>query len=772
MSLSRQLILVGMGCVWAGLAMAQAPPASPSPAPSSSPAVTPAPVATPAPAAALPIATTPAPTPTCTFDEPCVRADRQGRDKERYWAEGFVDIRAGEVRIQCDRVETVDQPALQGGTTRILTATGNVVFLRDEERMAGRKLVLDLGTGRGTFEQAAGYVDPGVFIEGRTLERLSADTYKISGGRFTSCSQPTPRWSFSTSSATIKLDRRITAKNVLFRVKDVPAFYIPYLTYPIQRDQRATGFLFPHFGSSSARGFNVGAGFFWAMGRSFDQTFYADNYSRFGVGFGHEFRYALASPSRGTFRTYVLRPKVGGDLDYDLDWNAMQGLPGRARATLAVRLYSDLAFQNQIQESLNRATTRRREATFNVQKSFGGTQVQLLAESQDTFFLENDSREVRRRVPALRISRNSQRLGRSGVVFSYQGRAELLQRGSATRLDTYSRFDAIPQVSRPFGPTFLQVTPRVGARYTRYGASLVGARTTGAALDRRFFESSVELKGPTLSRVFNTPGNFYSERFKHVIGPEVLWTYRTRVEEFARIPRFDGLDQLLGTNQVEYALVQSLLAKRPGPAGKAIPYEFLTWRVSQTYYVDIADGQNNFDPNYSSASFGADGQASHYSAVQSSLRVRPSPRTRADFNLQYDVNFKQLRNIQLSTGLEFARGNLEASWARVLRASAVAAERIATIDTLRGAGQVQLLPRRLTLTGSADYDAVNKSLVQVRGKLRYEVQCCGFSLTYERIQLNGYEDRTLRFSLDLANIGQIGNFMGGDERASGWGAYR
>ena len=44
-------------------------------------------------------------------------------------------------------------------------------------------------------------------------------------------------------------------------------------------------------------------------GRSADQTFYYDYWSKIGNGFGHEARWALQSPSRGTFRTYVFQVK-------------------------------------------------------------------------------------------------------------------------------------------------------------------------------------------------------------------------------------------------------------------------------------------------------------------------------------------------------------------------------------------------------------------------------------------------------------------------------
>ena len=44
------------------------------------------------------------------------------------------------------------------------------------------------------------------------------------------------------------------------------------------------------------------------------------------------------------------------------------------------------------------------------------------------------------------------------------------------------------------------------------------------------------MRGPYFSRVFDTPGFVYSERFKHTIGPEVSWTYRTQIEDFNAIP--------------------------------------------------------------------------------------------------------------------------------------------------------------------------------------------------------------------------------------------
>src|SRR5262249_22200187 len=476
-----------------------------------------------------------------------------------------------------------------GTESRRIEASGNVVFLRGEERLAGEKLSMDLDTGRGTFENALGYVQPGVFIEAKRIERVDADTYKIEGGRFTSCSQPTPRWSLSARPAPLEVNAHISAHNVLFKVKAVPAMYIPYFMYPIEQDQRSTGFLLPHVGYSSTRGYNFGGGFFWAMGRSFDQTFYVDNYSRYGTGFGHEFRYAMKAPSRGDFRSYFIM-RDGGGGEHNLNWNAVQLLPGGARATVLVQESSTFDFQQQFQDNIDRALTRTRRWSGTLQRPIFGMNLQVLADQMDTIFNSNETFDRRGHLPSFAISQSPKKIGKkSGFVYTFQLAAERIIQGNQNRTDNYSRFDANPRISRPFNLSFLQVNPDVQFRYTYYDKSLGERdRVIGPPLNREYVETSLDLRGPTFSRVFNTPDNFYSDRYKHVIGPEVVWLYRSKIEDFLAVPRFDYNDFILGTNQVSYGLVQRFYAKRPTPTGKLAAYEFFNWRIGQTYYVNIA----------------------------------------------------------------------------------------------------------------------------------------------------------------------------------------
>jgi LPS-assembly protein len=755
------------------LAFAQAPPSPPSPSPSPSPAAAAVPPAA-APPAVTPAVVTP---PAAVAEAPCdpaksadcttITASKQERiDGTHFRATGFVDLQFGDTRIQTDQIDVYTTLHPDGTESKRIEASGNVVFLRGEERLAGEKLVMELDTGRGTFENALGYMQPGVFVEAKRIERVSANTYKIEGGRFTSCSQPTPRWSFSASSATLKVDDEISARNVIFRVKSVPALYIPYFMYPIQADQRSTGFLMPHVGYSSVRGFNVGGGFFWAMNRSFDQTFYADSYSLYGRGFGHELRYLLKSPSRGTFRSYFIR-RIEGAWEHDLNWNAVQMLPGRARATVYVQRSSTFDFNQQFQEDLDRALTRHWRSSFGLQRSFFGLTAQAVADSTDTFFNGEESFQRRRHLPSVSLAQSPRKIGRKlGIVVAFDASGERLQQGDQDRIDDYKRYDVNPRVSRPFSLSFLQVNPEVQVRYTHYSASLGERdRLVGPPLDRKYAEANIDLRGPTFSKVLDTPGNFYSERYKHVIGPEINWTYRSKIDDPFAIPVFDYTDRILGTNQVNYNLVQRFYAKRPGRSGKLEAYEFLSWRVGQTYYVNIADGQNEFDPNYSSAAFNEEGEPSHLSPIQSRLRFRPTTWYSANFDLEYDVHFRSVRMLNLSTNYNGGRLGLQASWSRGKRLDQFLQG--VNRNTIRGSASVAVMPRRLTLQGSVAYDLLQKEMIQNTARLRYDVQCCGFIV--ETLQSQFRDERQFRFSIELANIGSIGSFTG--DESSGFGGF-
>ena len=126
------------------------------------------------------------------------------------------------------------------------------------------------------------------------------------------------------------------------------------------------------------------------------------------------------------------------------------------------------------------------------------------------------------------------------------------------------------------------------------------------------------------------------------------------------------------------------------------------------------------------------------------------------------MNFNQLRSLSLSGGVDWPRMTLQAGWSRALRLAEDPALRVPTRNTVRGAGRFYLLPGRLAVEGSADYDVLEKNLIQATGRLRYDVQCCGFIGEVIQSDYNAKQDRQFRFAIELANLGSMANFMGID----------
>ena len=99
-----------------------------------------------------------------------------------------------------------------------------------------------------------GTQEPDVYFYGDKVEKIGEKKYRITHGGFTTCVQPTPRWKLTSGTVTIRLEHYAILTNSLFRVKGVPVLYLPIFYYPVKKDDRATGFLIPTYGSSTVRG--------------------------------------------------------------------------------------------------------------------------------------------------------------------------------------------------------------------------------------------------------------------------------------------------------------------------------------------------------------------------------------------------------------------------------------------------------------------------------------------------------------------------------------
>ncbi|MGH9201542.1 MAG: LPS-assembly protein LptD, partial [Vicinamibacterales bacterium] len=366
------------------------------------------------------------------------------------------DCRQGTAeRIDADRIRLVREAECNGSgpnaghqffadevvwnhTNGELEANGNVLVVSPTARLSAERAVFNTKTKLGTFYTASGLaslgergakdksmfgtLEPDIYFHGETIEKTGPDRYVVSNGGFTTCVQPTPRWQVVTGKATINLEDYAILNHAVVRVKDVPVFYLPILYYPIQSDDRATGFLLPTYGRSTYRGQSVSNAFFWAINRSQDMTLYHDWYTKTGQGAGAEYRYAAAPGAQGFIETYWLREKettTGSGADaivspsrrsYEVRAELAQPLPAGIRASARVDYFSDLTTQQLYNTDIYEASRRQRSIAASLTGAWAGVSVTGNFRRSELFHTQTDS-TVNGYAPSLTANLSSRRLG-------------------------------------------------------------------------------------------------------------------------------------------------------------------------------------------------------------------------------------------------------------------------------------------------------------------------------------------------------------------------
>ena len=451
-------------------------------------------------------------------------------------------------------------------STGELTARGNVVFATTGSRISADSVVFNTKTKRGTFNNASGIaqlgergtrnrsmfgtLEPDVYFYGSTIEKIGDDKYKISKGGFTTCVQPAPRWQIVSGSATVNLDDYVIMKNAVVQVKHVPVFYLPVLYYPIQDDDRATGFLIPFWGTSTYRGQSISNAFFWAINRSQDATLTHDLFFSRGQGMGGEYRYLVAPNAQGNFLAYWLNEKasvVNGIASPErrsakYTGGLSQGLPLGLTARMRVEYFTDVTVQQIYNNNFLDASRSTRTFGGGVSGSWKGLAVNGNFNRTEYFSRTTDS-EVQGQAPGMTLSYSGRKLGPLPIYASFNADAanQLYIRNSATAtLDqSMTKANLSPSLRAPLSTLpYLQVNTSVAYRTTYFSESLNANNVQVAEpVTRTYGDLRAEVIGPVFSKVF-TPSR--DNRLKHIIEPSFSAQRTTAISSENKFPTSVG----------------------------------------------------------------------------------------------------------------------------------------------------------------------------------------------------------------------------------------
>ena len=702
-----------------------------------------------------------------------IAAQKQDEIRPNYYVmEGYVDLTYQGFRLQADRAE-------YDAKTKDLIATGNVVLDQANQHLTGDRLELNLETKKGSMYNARGFVPPQIFFWGKRLDKIGEEEYRLHDGVFTECSQIVPHWRLNTTSARMTINEYIHFKNFTLKAKNLPIFYSPYMMWPIKRD-RSTGFLFPGFGPNSRKGFWLGGSFFWAMTKSMDSTYWLDHYANRGFGGGAEYRYAASKEEDGNVKFYLTDDALLGT-EWTMHGAVNQKLPLDFTAKGVVDYFSSFEYVRDYATNISRSAALTRTFQGFLTRNWSYYSLNILNN-----YVERDSTanstSYYSHLPEIEFQSRNQKLGPTPFYatmltsFDHLGQGRHFETQDVQ--NTFNRYDVFPAISWPITYlSWLTMTPAYAYRVTHWTQQRQEADVIDEPLTRRYSELTLDLRGPNFGKIFDTPGNGYSKKWKHAIEPQVTYRYRQDIANQNNIIGVDSdVDFIEGTRQVTYSLTNLLYAKRPVKEEKDYDpdeyhyydpepleppvesaWEFVSWRVSQTYQFE-SDSFNPENPNLKA-----------FSPISSVIRVNPSQHYNVQINTDYDINFKQMTRFQVGSTLrDVGRWYSNVSYIYSNPTSVLSTRpgqiRRQANNVLQTNGGVGLWKNRLALTGIVGYDITEKNFLDGGFGVEWNDDCFSVGVHFrhvdERFRIDGKENQ-ITFSISLPNIGNLVSFQSG-----------
>jgi len=679
-----------------------------------------------------------------------------------------VDLQRG-IRLLADEI-SFDTQELS------FEATGNVSFEQGAMLLNGSAMRGDLDDATLEMNDVIGVAPGPFYVRASRLVQIEPGKFRGDDFVLTPCNQTTAIWEFRGTSMTFEPDKYVRMSWPQIRVKGLPLFVLPILLWPLQDSPRQTGLLIPALATSSRKGFSFSETFFWAMNRSADLTLTYEHFANAGNGFSAEFRHALGDSANGSIRAYYLpgkeateEEKADGKFSFQsgflISAAHVQPMPGGFTLRLGADSISSTQFAREFQDDINRFLQRQSYFTGELTKNWGANTLSIVGSSNQRFDT-NKLSTVGRRLPMVRYSmRSTQILGPIYVAAQASvarlQKLRLEERASGSTRSTggvYNRFDAFPEVSiqltqipwLTFNPFF-----RYRSTYWSHRSRQDEFRFAEKPVTRNYYETGVEMVGPQLFKIYDTPGSGYSPRVKHVIQPRVVYRrvrpINANPQALGRIIRFDEIDFSVADAQSLVAEITTrLFAKRyPDPNAE----ERMVWQAAE---ITIGHTYNLESLSLADESLGVPRVRLPWF-----LRARITPA--ATFYIQGDMSFTPSftpANYTLTAEARGGTSGVGLSWFRGVRDflnpqdfSEVLVQ--TTSNTMQAFGNVSIFAQRLTLGTRIGMDLFRNQLQTATASVQWNLQCCSIGVDLRR--LNFFDRQETQFAL-LLNLAQVGSF--------------
>lgn len=482
--------------------------------------------------------------------------------------------------------------------TRTVTAFGGIRFRDDQVILTGEEAEWLTVSDEGTMVNAQYRLrDIGAQGQANHIYKKGLNQTDLQGASYTTCDLTNPFWDLRAT--TVELDHAEavgSAEDVVVRIKDVPVFYTPYISFPLN-DERKSGFLTPSFGSSDETGFDLQTPYYWNIAPQRDLTVTPRYMSDRGLQLNGEYRYlyekAEGSIEAGYLNSDDLRqdgddinPHFGEDRKH-FSLRRRNQFASSWSTDIDYNYVSDDDYLEDFGSNLSLSSTTHLNRRLQVNYS---DEIWRFTGRLQGYQTITDATEPFKRLPQLRLTGS---LPDQAFGLSYDLSTEYVEFDHDTRVDG-QRFDIMPSVSLPLQNAYSFLTPKLSARHTEYRLNENGNVIDDDAPSRTLPIASVDG-----GLFFERPLQFSGDSYIQTLEPRAFYLYipernqddipnfdsSLRTFNFGQLfaeDRFSGSDRVGDANQLSLALTSRIIDSETGR-------EKLRASIGQIHYFSDQD---------------------------------------------------------------------------------------------------------------------------------------------------------------------------------------
>lgn len=695
--------------------------------------------------------------------------------KPWHYLRGIAELETRELLLRADEIDYNED-------TGYAEARGNVTYISyvRGDRLEASRVEYSLKDDTGEFFNprgtSAAKIDPrpGLLIadnpfvfQGEWAERLK-DKYILHNGFITNCRLPNPWWTLRAPKFDIIPGDRALAYKARFRVRNIPIFYAPVFHKSLAEQPRKSGFLTPNVGNSNRRGKMLGAGYYWAIDRSYDLMYRSQLFTQ--RGFAHTVDFRGKPTQTADFDAFVYgvndrgekipnsteRIKQGG---YILSVRGKALLPWKFEAMAEVNHLSSFLFRQAFTESFNEAVNAEIRSIAFATRKWSSYTLHVAFDQMVNYQTTAPGDRIKlRKLPSVEFNSRDRQISRRvlPVWVSLDSSAALVRRNQPlfeTRRFV-ERIDIAPRVMTALRWKDFHLLPSFSVRETKYGSSQREGQIVGDGVLRSTHEISLELIPPSLARVFDAP-KWLGDRMKHVIEPRAGFRYVGGVKDFTQIIRFDDADLVTNTREYDYSLTNRLYVKRGGSVN-----EVLSWQLWQKRYLDPDLGgavdpeiRNVFLTQTQMTAYAFFGGPRRQSPIASVLRLNPLPLLGAEWRSDYDPLRKRVTNSSLLANFRYDNYFISGGHNHVRSIPRLSPPANQFIGIF-GYGDPSSRGWSVGFQGVYDFRLAVMQFATTQ--VSFNSDCCGLSVQYRRFSFGTRNENQFRLAFTVANIGSFG----------------